>query len=83
MRHECQAAHTASIYEEQTSTSNPARRHQGRIWKNNTEAGVRYNVTFTRLYKQGDQWASTESFGRDDLLLLAKPHWRRDCDHPL
>ena len=42
------------------------------VWKNNTEAGVRYNVTFNRLYKQGDQWASTESFGRDDLLLLAK-----------
>lgn len=42
------------------------------VWKNNTEVGVRYNVTFTRLYKQGEQWASTESFGRDDLLLLAK-----------
>lgn len=42
------------------------------VWKNNTEAGARYNATFTRLYKQGEQWASTESFGRDDLLLLAK-----------
>ena len=42
------------------------------VWKNETEAGVRYNVTFSRLYKDGDQWKSTESFGRDDLLLLAK-----------
>jgi hypothetical protein len=42
------------------------------VWKNETEAGVRYNVTFSRLYKDGDQWGSTESFGRDDLLLLAK-----------
>jgi len=42
------------------------------VWKNDTEAGVRYNVTFSRLYKDGDQWGSTESFGRDDLLLLAK-----------
>ena len=42
------------------------------VWKNETEAGVRYNVTFSRLYKDGDQWASTESFGRDDLLLVAK-----------
>ena len=42
------------------------------VWKNETEAGVRYNVTFSRLYKDGDQWSSTESFGRDDLLLLAK-----------
>ena len=42
------------------------------VWKNETEAGVRYNATFTRLYKDGEQWKSTESFGRDDLLLLAK-----------
>lgn len=42
------------------------------VWKNETEAGVRYNATFTRLYKDGDQWKSTESFGRDDLLLLGK-----------
>jgi hypothetical protein len=42
------------------------------VWRNDTEAGVRYNVTFSRLYKEGDQWKSTESFGRDDLLLLGK-----------
>jgi hypothetical protein len=42
------------------------------VWKNDTETGVRYNVTFNRLYKDGDHWRSTESFGRDDLLLLAK-----------
>ena len=42
------------------------------VWKNETETGTRYNATLSRLYKDGDQWASTESFGRDDLLLLAK-----------
>ena len=42
------------------------------VWRNDTETGVRYNVTFSRLYKEGDQWKSTESFGRDDLLLLGK-----------
>ena len=42
------------------------------VWRNETETGVRYNVTFSRLYKDGDQWKSTESFGRDDLLLLGK-----------
>ena len=26
----------------------------------------------SRIYKDGDIWKSTESFGRDDLLLLAK-----------
>lgn len=42
------------------------------IWQNETPTGVRYNVTFERLYKDGDQWKSTDSFGRDDLLLLGK-----------
>ena len=42
------------------------------IWKNDTAAGVRYNVTLSRLYKDGEQWKSTESFGRDDLLVVAK-----------
>jgi len=42
------------------------------IWKNETETGVRYNATFSRLYREDEQWKSTESFGRDDLLLLAK-----------
>ena len=42
------------------------------VWKNETEAGVRYNVTFSRIYKDGDTWNSTDSFGRDDLLLLSK-----------
>ena len=42
------------------------------IWQNNTDSGVRYNVTFERLYNQEGEWRSTNSFGRDDLLLLGK-----------
>ena len=42
------------------------------VWRNETETGARYNVTFTRLFKQDDKWASSDSFGRDDLLVLAK-----------
>jgi len=42
------------------------------VWRNETENGVRFNVTFSRLYKDGDQWQSTDSFGRDDLLTVAK-----------
>lgn len=42
------------------------------VWQNDTAVGIRHNVTFSRLYKDGEQWKSTESFGRDDLLLLAK-----------
>lgn len=43
------------------------------IWANDTEMGVRYNATVSRLYKDDDQqWKTSDSFGRDDLLLLAK-----------
>lgn len=44
------------------------------VWKNETDTGVRYNVTVCRLYKENgdDGWKRTESFGRDDLLVLAK-----------
>jgi hypothetical protein len=42
------------------------------VWKNQTESGVWHNVTLSRIYKDGDQWKSTNSFGRDDLLLVAK-----------
>jgi hypothetical protein len=42
------------------------------IWKNDTDAGPRYNTTFSRLFKNGDNWESTDSFGRDDLLLVGK-----------
>jgi hypothetical protein len=43
------------------------------VWRNETESGVRYNVTFSRLYRDDQkEWKSTDSFGRDDLLLLGK-----------
>ena len=41
------------------------------VWKNDTQNGVRYNTTFSRLYKDGEEWKTTDSFGRDDLLVLA------------
>jgi hypothetical protein len=42
------------------------------VWKNDTQNGVRYNATFSRIYRDGNEWKTTESFGRDDLLVLAK-----------
>ncbi len=42
------------------------------IWPNETEGRTRHNVTFSRLYKDGDEWKNTQSFSRNDLLLLAK-----------
>ena len=42
------------------------------IWANETEKGVRHNVTISRLYKEGEDWKESSSFGRDDLPLVAK-----------
>ena len=42
------------------------------IWRNETAKGVHHHVTFCRLYHDAEEWHSTDSFGRDDLLVLAK-----------
>ncbi len=42
------------------------------IWANATREGVMRNVTFERSFKDGDEWRTTHSFGRDDLLKVAK-----------
>ena len=43
------------------------------VWANDGAQGVFYNVTLSRVYKdrQGS-WQSATTFGRDDLLVLAK-----------
>ncbi|MCA9148128.1 MAG: hypothetical protein KDA92_02450 [Planctomycetales bacterium] len=42
------------------------------IWENETTNGSRYNVTVSRLYKDGESWKDSNSLGRDDLPLAAK-----------
>lgn len=46
------------------------------IWRNVVDMGnasrPMYNVTCSRLYKDGDEWRDTQSFGYDDLLSLSK-----------
>lgn len=42
------------------------------IWRNETESGARFNVLLSRIYKTDKGWESTESFGRDELPLVAK-----------
>jgi hypothetical protein len=42
------------------------------IWKNGGGTGPWYNVTFTRCYREGTEYKTGASFGRDDLLTLAK-----------
>ena len=50
------------------------------VFENQSEDGKTtfYKVTLQRSYKQGEEWKSTNSFGRDDLplvSLLTKQDW--------
>ena len=40
------------------------------IWRQQTDKGPIFNVTFQRAYRDGDEWKSAESFGRRDLLVV-------------
>jgi len=46
------------------------------IWRNTVTKDKKertlYNTTIRRTYKDGDGLKDTDSFGRDDLLLVAK-----------
>jgi hypothetical protein len=44
-----------------------------RLEEYETANGPRFNVMFQRIYRDDEKgWRSTDSFGRDDLLVLAK-----------
>lgn len=49
---------------------------KGAVWRNVVDNGnatrPMYNVTFTRSYKDGDDWRDSSSFGHEDLLVLGK-----------
>jgi len=42
------------------------------IWENTVGDTLRYNVTIVRIYKTETEWKTSDTFGRDDLLVLAK-----------
>jgi len=43
------------------------------IWENESDNQKFYNVTFARGYlDEAKNWHDSDSFGRDDLLLVAK-----------
>lgn len=43
------------------------------IWKNTTDKGTFYNVTFENRYRDGEgNWKSGHSYAAGDLLALAK-----------
>ena len=43
------------------------------IWRNESRNGPMLNVSVSRLYRDGESWKESHSFGHDDLpvLLLA------------
>jgi hypothetical protein len=62
---------------ETNSTRKPAHKIRHRditvtIWRNESTKGPWFSVTPSRIYKKDDQWCDSDSFGEDDLLLLAK-----------
>ena len=43
------------------------------VWENSADQRTFYNVTFVRSYVDEEKkWHDSDSFGRDDLLLLSK-----------
>lgn len=43
------------------------------IWENASADGrISHSVTFSRSYKDGDEWKTSTSFRNEHLLLLAK-----------
>ena len=42
------------------------------IWANNSSAGYFFNSTFTRTYKDGEEWGDSSSFEDRDLPHLMK-----------
>jgi hypothetical protein len=42
------------------------------IWRNGMDKGPMYNVTLSRMYRDGEHWKDSHSFGYDDLMNVAK-----------
>ena len=42
------------------------------IWRRESSNGSWYSFTLNRSYKDGENWQRSDSFGKDDALLLAK-----------
>jgi hypothetical protein len=41
------------------------------IWRQHTDKGPMFNVTFQRSYRDGEAWKTSTSFGRQNLLVLS------------
>jgi hypothetical protein len=41
-----------------------------RVWQKRTRSGLRFTVTISRMYRNGDVWKESTRFGRDDIPLI-------------
>ena len=46
-----------------------ARGMKASVFGNAGENGIFYKSTLQRVYKQGEEWKTTQALGRDDLLV--------------
>ena len=44
------------------------------VWENQNANGSWHSVSLSRSYKDGEEWRNVDSFGKDDLLVVAKVH---------
>ncbi|MFO0809049.1 MAG: hypothetical protein U0746_10530 [Gemmataceae bacterium] len=42
------------------------------VWRNVSDSGPWYSTVISRLYKEGNDWRQSDSYGRDDLPLVKK-----------
>lgn len=44
------------------------------IWANasETDGRIRHAISLVRIWRDGEKWATSETFGRDDLPLVSK-----------
>src|ERR1700736_5399003 len=45
---------------------------RGAVWANETKNGTFHSVTFSRVYKNGEEWKDSQSFHAQHLPLLIK-----------
>jgi hypothetical protein len=40
------------------------------VWQQETDKGTLFNVTFQRVYRDGNAWKNSTSFGKQHLLVI-------------
>ncbi len=43
---------------------------KARVWQKRTRSGLRFTVTLSRMFRNGDVWKESTRFGRDDIPLI-------------